>query len=34
VLKELAPEAAPYWHNVAQQNLDRANKLLGQRRKE
>jgi hypothetical protein len=32
-LKELTPEAAPYQHNIAQQNLDRANALLAQRRK-
>jgi hypothetical protein len=31
-LQEFAQEAALYWHNIAQQNLDRANALLGQRR--
>ncbi|MCL2384720.1 MAG: CNP1-like family protein, partial [Alphaproteobacteria bacterium] len=31
-LKEWTPEAAPYWHNIAQQNLDRVNALLAQRR--
>jgi hypothetical protein len=31
-LKEWTKEAAPYWHNIAQQNLDRANALLAQRR--
>jgi tetratricopeptide (TPR) repeat protein len=31
-LKEFTKEAAPYWHNFAQQNLDRTNTLLAQRR--
>jgi hypothetical protein len=32
-LKERTPEAAPYWHSMAQKNLDRANALLAERRK-
>ena len=31
-LKEWTKEATPYWHNIAQQNLDRAKVLLAQRR--
>lgn len=33
-LKEFTPEAVPYWHPIAQENLDRANALLAQRRNE
>jgi hypothetical protein len=32
-LKECTKEAAPYWHDIAHKNLDRANTLLAQRRK-
>jgi hypothetical protein len=31
-LKEFTPEAAPYYHQIAQKNLDQANELLMQRR--
>jgi tetratricopeptide (TPR) repeat protein len=31
-LKEFTMEGAPYWHNLAQQNLERADTLLAQRR--
>ncbi len=30
-LKEWTKEATPFWHNIAQQNLDRANASLTQR---
>ena len=32
-LKEWTKDAAPYWHEIAQKNLDRANALLAKRRK-
>jgi hypothetical protein len=31
-LEEWTQETAPRWHSIAQQNLDRANALLAQRR--
>jgi hypothetical protein len=30
-LKELTPEAAPYWRELTQQNLDRVMRLIAQR---
>jgi hypothetical protein len=33
-LKEWTNEAAPYWHKIAQNNLDRANALLPGKRGE
>lgn len=32
-LQEYTPESAPYWHNAAQRNLERAEALLAERRK-
>jgi hypothetical protein len=33
-LKEWTNEAAPYWHKIAQNNLDRANAVLAPKRGE